>query len=246
MKNFIVICLLLGVWEGLIRLWHVPPYLLPGPVAVLTSLYRHAGLIAHHTWPTLIEALLGFVLGAAAGVWAAMSLSYWRGLRAWFLPMLITSQALPIFAIAPLLVIWLGYGMASKIVVTMLMIFFPVASAFYDGLCRTPVEWLYLGQVMGASKGRLLWRIRAPAALPALGSGLRMAATFAPMGAVIGEWVGASRGLGFLMLSANARMQIDLLFAVLFVLVVLTLMLYFSVDYLLGSVYNSTMLGRNR
>jgi putative hydroxymethylpyrimidine transport system permease protein len=143
---------------------------------------------------------------------------------------LITSQALPTFAIAPLLVIWLGYGMMSKIVVAMMMIFFPVASAFYDGLRRTPVEWLYLGQVMGASPWRLLWRIRIPAALPALGSGLRVAATFAPMGAVIGEWVGASQGLGFLMLNANARMQIDLVFAVLIVLVALTLLLYFSVD----------------
>ncbi len=211
-------------------LGQLPIYILPGPLEVFKSLLNHSGLIAQNAWPTLVEMLCGLVLGALAGIWAALCLTYFRWARFWFLPLLITSQALPTFAIAPLLVIWFGYGMASKIVVAMLMIFFPVASAFYDGLRRTPRDWINLGTVMGASHWRLLWRIRIPSALPALGSGLRVAATFAPMGAVIGEWVGASQGLGFLMLNANARMQIDLMFAVLFVLIVLTLILYFAVD----------------
>ena len=163
-------------------------------------------------------------------------MSYFRLARLWFLPVLLISQALPAFAVAPLLVIWFGYGMASKVIVAMILLFFPVTSAFYDGLRRTPVEWLYLGQVMGASRWRLLWRIRIPAALPALGSGLRIAATVAPMGAIIGEWVGSSQGLGFLMLNANARMQIDLMFAVLFVVVALTLTLYFLIDTLLKKI----------
>lgn len=218
------------VWQAVVLLFNLPPFILPSPRIVFNSLLEHRDLIWRNLWPTVIEIALGFFLGSLVGAWAALCLSYFRWARIWFLPLLITSQALPTFAIAPLLVIWLGYGIAAKVVVTMLMIFFPVASAFYDGLRRTPVEWLYLGQVMGASAWRLLWRIRIPAALPGLGSGLRVAATFAPMGAVIGEWVGASQGLGFLMLNANARMQIDLMFAVLFVLVALTLLLYFSVD----------------
>jgi len=230
LRYFVIAFAALLVWQGVIWVFHFPPFILPSPFSVFNSLVTHCLLIAQNAWPTVLEALLGLLFGGLAGIWAALCLSYFRWARSWFLPLLITSQALPIFAIAPLLVIWFGYGIASKIVVTMLMIFFPVASAFYDGLRRTPSEWLDLGQVMGASRLRSLWKIRIPSALPALGSGLRVAATFAPMGAVIGEWVGSSRGLGFLMLNANARMQIDLMFAVLFVLIVLTLILYFTVD----------------
>lgn len=153
--------------------------------------------------------------------------------RHWFFPILLISQALPTFAIAPLLVIWLGYGMSSKIAVTMIMLFFPVASNFYDGLRSTPKHFLEMAQLMGANRWRLLWLIQIPSALPALASGLRVAATIAPIGAVIGEWVGASQGLGFLLLNANARMQIDLMFAVLVVITLLTIALYYFVDFIL-------------
>ncbi len=226
----------LFAWQITVWLLQLPTYILPAPLAVFKSLIDHALLIANNAWPTILETLLGLILGTFSGMAAALAISYFRLARAWFLPVLIISQALPIFAIAPLLVIWFGYGIASKVVVAMLMLFFPVASAFYDGLRRTPIEWLYLGKVMGASRRSLLLRIRLPASLPALGSGLRLAATFAPMGAVIGEWVGASKGLGFLLLNANARLQIDLMFAVLLVLVALTLILYFSVDKLLKKI----------
>lgn len=230
MRYFLILLTILLLWQGVAVLFEFPDYLLPTPGMVFKSLIRHRSLILQNTWPTLVETLLGLLLGSLAGFSAALTLSYFRWARFWFLPVLVTSQAIPIFTIAPLLVIWLGYGMASKVVVAMLMIFFPIVSAFYDGLRRTPPEWLNLGDVMGASQWRLLTHVRIPSALPALGSGLRVAATFAPMGAVIGEWVGATRGLGFLMLNANARMQIDLMFAVLLVLVTLTLLLYFSVD----------------
>jgi len=225
--------LFLVVWMLVIQLFQLPAYILPTPAAVFISFIDHIGLIARNIWPTLLETLLAFLLGSLAGIVAALWVAYSRLARAWFLPLLIISQALPVFAIAPLLVIWFGYGLMSKVVVALLMLFFPVASSFYDGLRKTPIEWQSLGSVMGASPIRLLWFIRIPAALPALGSGLRVAASFAPMGAVIGEWVGSSRGLGFLMLNANARMQIDLLFAVLLVLIAMTLILYFGVDKLL-------------
>ena len=233
LRYLVILAVALLIWQAVVLLFGFPAYILPSPVRVFKSLFTHGPLILQNAWPTIVETLLGLLLGSLAGVWAALCLSYFHWTRFWFLPVLVTSQAIPTFAIAPLLVIWLGYGMASKVAVAMLMIFFPVVSAFYDGLRRTPKEWLNLGTVMGASRWRLLSRIRIPFALPALGSGLRVAATFAPMGAVIGEWVGASRGLGFLMLNANARMQIDLMFAVLLVLVALTLILYFSVDRLL-------------
>jgi putative hydroxymethylpyrimidine transport system permease protein len=153
----------------------------------------------------------------------------------WVLPLLIISQAVPTFAIAPLLVIWLGYGMASKIAVTVMMLFFPITSAFFDGLRRTPSHWLALAKTMNAKKWRLFWYIRIPRALPELATGIRVATAIAPIGAIVGEWVGASQGLGFLMLNANARMQIDLMFAVLFTIIIFSLVLYYVVDHLLRS-----------
>jgi putative hydroxymethylpyrimidine transport system permease protein len=120
--------------------------------------------------------------------------------------------------------------MASKVVMATLIIYFPVTSAFFDGLRRTEPGWLDLARTMGGSRARVLWHLRVPAALPALGSGLRVATAVAPIGAVVGEWVGASAGLGYLMLHANARMQVDVMFAALFVLGVFAVGLYYTVD----------------
>jgi putative hydroxymethylpyrimidine transport system permease protein len=169
------------------------------------------------------------VLGAVT----ALTLSYFRPARRWLMPVLVFSQAIPVFALAPLLVLWMGYGMASKIAMATLIIYFPVTSAFFDGLRRTEPGWLDLAQTMGGSRWRTLLHIRLPAALPAFASGLRVATAVAPIGAVVGEWVGASAGLGYLMLHANGRMQVDLMFAALLTLAVISVTLYFTVDALL-------------
>ena len=145
----------------------------------------------------------------------------------WLLPILLISQVIPTFAIAPLLVIWLGYGMSSKIATTAIMLFFPITSAFFDGLRHTHPDLVDLARTMNAKKWRFFWHIRIPAALPYFASGLRIAVIAAPISAVIGEWVGASHGLGFLMLNANARMQIDLMFAALATLTLFSLLLYY-------------------
>jgi putative hydroxymethylpyrimidine transport system permease protein len=143
---------------------------------------------------------------------------------------MVFSQTVPVFALAPLLTLWLGYGIGSKIAMTLLIIYFPVASTFYDGLRNTPDGFLDLAATMNATPLRTLFQIRVPAALPALASGLKLAAVYAPIGAVIGEWVGASRGLGYLMLLANGRVKIDLMFAALFVLAALTILLHTAVS----------------
>ncbi|EPZ0123097.1 ABC transporter permease subunit [Klebsiella pneumoniae] len=136
-------------------------------------------------------------------------------------------------ALAPLLVLWLGFGMSAKVAMAVLVIFFPVTSAFFDGLRRVNQEYLDLARSMNASFGAQLRHVRLMAALPALGSGLRMAAAVAPIGAIIGEWVGSAEGLGYVMLNANARLQTDICFAALFILVLLTLLLWLAVDTLL-------------
>ncbi len=224
--------LVLG-WEAFVRWSEVPPFLLPSPLRVWNVLLTRWDILIGHAGTTLTEILLGMVFGTLLGVSTALLLTAWRGGRRWLLPLLIASQAIPVFAIAPLLTLWMGFGLASKIAMATIIIFFPVATAFYDGLRRTEPGWLDLATTMGASRAAILWRVRVPAALPGLASGLRVAAAVAPIGAVVGEWVGASSGLGYVMLQANGRSQTDMMFAALAILASMAMALWFLTDLLL-------------
>ncbi len=221
---------LVVVWQAVVVLTGVPPYILPGPAAVAARWLDASGLILGHAAYTAAEILLGLAMGVALGAASALLLAYYRPARRWLMPVLVVSQAIPVFALAPLLVLWLGYGMASKAAMATLIIYFPVTAAFFDGLRRTEPGWLDLARTMGASRWAMLRHIRLPAALPAFASGVRVATAVAPIGAVVGEWVGSSAGLGYLMLHANARMQVDLMFAALLTLAIFAVLLYFAVD----------------
>ncbi len=223
---------LLLAWELLVRLSGVPSFILPGPLAVLQALVTRYDALLPHAATTAAEILAGILLGGTLGALAAMLLAASGVARRWLLPLLVVSQALPVFALAPLLVLWLGYGMASKVAMAVLIIFFPVTTAFFDGLRRSEPGWIELARVMNARPHAVLWQIRVPAALPAMASGLRVAAAVAPIGAVIGEWVGSSAGLGYLMLQSNARMQTATMFAALLILAGMALALYALVDHL--------------
>ncbi len=229
----VLVLVLLALWQGIVWLTGVPKYILPGPWLVLKAIFTHWPSLARHFWITLSEIALGLFFGALAGGLFAFAMMFSSFLRRWLMPLLVISQAVPVFALAPVLVLWLGYGLASKVVMAVLIIFFPVSAAFFDGLRRTNPDYLELARVMGASPLSVLFRVRLPAAFPGLASGLRVAAAVAPIGAVIGEWVGSSEGLGFYMLHTNARMQIDTMFAALTLLAIIALGLYFSVDSLL-------------
>ena len=224
---------LLLAWALLVEATGVPRYILPGPGQVAAALVAHGPLLLGHAGVTVAEILLGLLIGGLFGLLCALAIAAAPLVRPWVLPLLVVSQAIPVFALAPVLVLWLGYGMASKVAMAALIIFFPVTAAFLDGLRRTEPGWLDLARTMNAAPGRVLLQIRVPAALPALASGLRVATAVAPIGAVVGEWVGSSAGLGHLMLHANARMQVDLMFAALLVLAVFAVALYFTVDALL-------------
>jgi putative hydroxymethylpyrimidine transport system permease protein len=230
LRSIVIVLSFFLTWQLIITLFKLPTYILPTPLEVLQICYHRFALILLETKITFIETLVGLLLGTLLGCITALTMAFFRPFSFWLFPILVVSQAIPTFAIAPLLVIWFGFGMTSKIVTTMIMIFFPITSAFYDGLRRTESGWVDLAKTMNAKKWRFFWYIRIPQALPNLASGLRIATAIAPIGAVVGEWVGASRGLGFLMLNANARMQIDLMFAGLFALITLSLFLYFIVD----------------
>lgn len=213
-------------WQAVVSIAAPPRYILPAPLAVLTSFFDNIGQIAEHALVTLSEVLLGLLIGVFLGCITALYLEFSKTARLILRPLLVFSQTLPVFALAPVLVLWLGYGMVSKVAMAVLIIYFPVASAFHDGLAHTPKRFLDLAQVMNSGPLRTLFYLKVPAALPSLFSGIRLAAVYAPIGAVIGEWVGSSAGLGYLMLLANGRVQTDLMFAALLSLGLISMALY--------------------
>lgn len=220
----------LAIWQAVVWIGDLPKFILPSPGLVAETLWKSRALIAENALVTLSEVLVGLVLGAILGGLSAIGLAASPMARALVRPMLVFSQAVPVFALAPILTLWLGYGLWSKVAMALIIIYFPVTSSFFDALMRTNKDWLGLARVMGATPFRVMWHIRIPSALPGFASGLRLAAVYAPIGAIIGEWVGASKGLGYLMLLANGRAKIDLMFASLIVLAVLTLCLHAAVD----------------
>ncbi|WP_407944763.1 ABC transporter permease [Pantoea latae] len=213
-----------GAWQ-LARHSGVPAFLLPAPQAVGAALWQQRALLAHHAIYTLGEIVLALLLGGGAGVALAILMSASPLLRRLLFPLVTASQTIPVFALAPLLVLWLGFGVASKVTVAALIIFFPLCLSLFDGLCRTPPGWLELAHTLSRSRLRHFLHVRWPAALPHFFSGLQMAAILAPVGVVIGEWVGASEGLGYLMMHASARLETPLSFAALALLMLLALSL---------------------
>lgn len=229
-KAFAWTCGIIGIWALAHSAFAPPAYLFPGPVDVFGELAAKWRFLLFHAGITFGEMVLGLVFGSILGVITALSIVLYRPARHIVLPLLVASQALPVFAIAPLLVIWFGFGLASKVAMATLIIYFPIASAFHDGLRRTEPHLLDLARLYGAGRVSTTFLLRVPAALPALASGLRVAAAIAPIGAVVGEWVGASAGLGFVMLQANARVQTDLVFACLLVLALSAVLLRVLVE----------------
>ena len=217
-------------WQIIVLITGVEHFILPSPLQVAIAMVDRFNIIIGHAWFTLAEIILGLILGTILGTVSALFMGYFTLARQWLMPLLVISQAVPVFALAPILVLWLGYGMVSKVAMATLIIYFPVTAAFFDGLRRTELGHLELAYTMGASRWSILRHIRIPAALPSFASGVRVATAVAPIGAIVGEWVGSSRGLGFLMLHANARLQIDVMFAALFILAVMAVLIYFSMD----------------
>ncbi len=228
----VVALLLIGTWEAGVRLGNVPPYVLPAPSAVLRSFVHDFPLLLHHAGATLGAFGVGLSLGVAAGVLLAGLSFYVRPVGRALAPFLVGSQMIPVFAVAPLLVLWFGYGILAKAAVAATISFFPIAVNALDGLRSVRPELLEFFQALGAGEGKLLRLVRLPAALPFLLSGLRVGGTLALVGATIGEWVGASRGLGYLMIRANAQLRTDLVFAAILLLTLLGLGFFGSVGLL--------------
>lgn len=223
------------IFIGLLLIWHavtltgIPNYLLPTPATVAKALWEGRDYLGYHFLVTLSEIAMGLFCGLLLGMILALTMMFSPRLQQWLMPVLIISQAIPVFALAPLLVLWLGFGMASKVVMATLIIFFPVTASF-STVCVAPSRagWSWPNhERWGLAELR---HVRLMAALPSFGSGLRVAAAVAPIGAIIGEWVGSSSGLGYVMLNANARIQTEVCFAALFLLALMAIVLVQLVD----------------
>lgn len=217
---------LLAIWELAVRVGGVPSYILPAPTRIASTLVGQLPLLLHHAAATALELALGLLVAGVCGMGLAVAMAASRSLERALAPFLIASQMMPVFAIAPLLVVWLGYGILPKVVVAAIIGFFPVAVSVRDGLRSASTETRELLVSMGASRVQLFTKLLFPASLPSLFSGLKVSATLCVVGATIGEWVGARRGLGFLMLEANARLRVDLVFASIVVLSLVALSLF--------------------
>jgi len=227
-----VAVVLVAIWQAVVLIFAPPVFMLPPPARVFTALISRPDLWQVHAVTTLTESVLGLLIGTALGVLLALAMSFVPLTRRVLLPVMVVSQAVPVFAIAPLLALWFGFGLASKMVMATIAIFFPVASAFSDGLARTDQNLIDLAQLYRAKRTDVVALLRVPSALPSLITGIRLAAVYAPIAALIGEWVGASSGLGYAMLFANARAQTDVMFAALFLLAAMSVGLRALIDLL--------------
>ncbi len=217
---------LLVVWEFSVRLAGVPPFILPPPSQIAARFVSDFSLIAEHFLVTLGEIALGFMLALVSAFVAALAIFYSKTLERVFYPVIIFLQNMPLFAIAPVLKLWLGFTIWPKVTIAAIIAFFPIVVNTVDGLRATDPDLIDLLKIFGASKRQILQKVQLPSALPFLFSGARVGITLSVVGAVIGEWVGAQAGLGYLMLRANATLKTDLVFAAIFALALLGVVLF--------------------
>ncbi len=221
--------LLIAVWHLYVVAFDVPQAVLPKPMQVLEASIANWRIVVSEGWITLLESLYGFILAFVLGVPLAVAIAGSRTLNLMFYPLLIATQSLPKVALAPLILVWLGTGMESKLAIAWLVAFFPIVVDTATGLRNTPAEFLDLATAVRASAFQTFWKIRFPAALPFVISGSKVAITLAVIGAVIGEFIGSNEGLGNLLLVANSQVNVSLAFACLIGLAVIGIGLYAAV-----------------
>lgn len=228
----LLLALLLIGWELLVRWRQVPVYLLPAPTQILLTLAQHPGIYLQASLVTLLEAALGLLLGALAGTAAALGLSLWPRLEQGVMTLAIFIKSTPLVAIAPLLTIWLGFGVLPKVIITALLTFFPVLVNMVSGLHAADAARLDTLRSWHASRWEVLRYVRLPEALPYFFAALKVSGPLALIGAVVAEWTGASGGLGRLMWLAYTNLNLPYLFAAVFILSASGILLYALVHWL--------------
>jgi NitT/TauT family transport system permease protein len=228
-----LLIVILGVWEFSVPYFQVPNYILPTPSDIAMALWRglDAGVLDRggywlHAGVTVAEVLLGFVIGSSVGLLIGTIISQFRVLEATLRLYIVAIQSLPKIALAPIVVLWFGFGLTSKVVIICLLTFFPLLVTSMAGFKAVDAERLELMRALGARPWQIFWKVRLPSALPYIFAGLDMAAVFAVVGAVVGEFVGAQRGLGTLILSMNAQMDTAGTFSVFIILAIVGILLH--------------------
>ena len=222
---------MVGLWWGAVQLFKIPAYLLPGPGAVFGRIVSDGGMLWSHSKVTLIEILLGFGLTIVTSLPLGLLIALSAVAKQIVYPPIMLMQLVPKIAVAPLFLVWLGFGLESKVLLTILMTFFPLLLASISGFMILDDRLLYLTKSMGASSWDTFRYLRFPAALPVIFSGIKTSATIAATAAIVAEFVGSNKGLGYVLLRATSTMDIELVFAVLVVLTIVGIAINYLVEF---------------
>jgi NitT/TauT family transport system permease protein len=221
----------LVVWEAVIRLFVVPAFVLPAPTAIIASLVENRAPLAVAARATAIEILLGFVLASVVGIAVALVIVRYERFGRALYPLIVLFQNVPKVALAPIFILWFGYDLAPKILLIVVIAFFPVAIDMLAGLQSVEPSFVSLMRSVGAGNGKILVRVRIPHSLPHLMAGLKVAITFSVIGAIVGEFAGANQGLGYVIQFASTQLDTPLIFAALVVVSVVGLIFYYLVEF---------------
>lgn len=229
LPSLAVVVGLLVAWEAYVDVAGISPLVLPSPSRVVTALWDFRDTALTHTIPTLVETVVGFSVSVAAAVVVAIAMDQANAVRRALYPLLVGSQTIPIVALAPLLVLWFGFGLLPKVLVIVLVTFFPITVALLDGFASTEGEATDLLRTFGASRSQAFAKLRWPAALPSLFTGLRISVTYAVVAAIFAEYVGAFQGLGIWMQISRNAFRADLVFGAIVIASVLSVLLFLVV-----------------
>lgn len=220
------------VWEAVIRLFSVSTYILPAPSAIFAALVANAGPLAAATWVTAEEILLGFVVSAIVGIALALVIARFRLLGRALYPLIVLFQTVPKVALAPIFILWFGYDLAPKVLLILVIAFFPVTLSMLAGLNSADAGLVALLRSVGAGETEILRRVRIPTSLPHLMAGLKIALTFSVIGAIVGEFAGSSAGLGYMIQFASTQLETPLVFAALTVVSVVGVVFYYLMEFI--------------
>jgi ABC-type nitrate/sulfonate/bicarbonate transport system permease component len=229
-RPLLVLVLFFIIWEGISRYSDIPKWLLPAPSDIFKEAMTNYSLFLADILATTWLSVVGFIIGAIIGISMAIGLHLIPSLKNTLYPFLILSQNVPIIVLAPLLVIWFGFGYVPKIIIITIICFFPITIASLDGFRNVPKELMHYMQMSGASNWQIFTKVEFPNALPPIFSGLKISATYSVMGAVISEWLGSEKGIGVYMTLSSSSFRTDRVFLAIFMIILLSLLFYLMIE----------------
>lgn len=225
----ITVVVVLIIWEAVVRIFELPRWLLPAPSAIWAGFLETISTIPGHLWATTLETVSGFLLAVVSGIALAMLIAYTPWLERALYPLLVAVQSVPKIAIAPVVIIWFGFGFTKSIVIVYLVCFFPIVISTVTGLKSTPSEYIEMARTYEASKLEIFRRVRFPSALPHIFVGLKVGISLAVIGAVIAEFVGAREGLGYLIVISGGNVRTDIAFAAIILLGLISVLMFYGI-----------------